>query len=84
MKTLFKMPKPDLIMVVEDLATSDDPLEAYLQRRGWDLSEVGRHQESISEKRTVDMFNGGVRDLSRVEIALQDDIEAFLEGQRRI
>ena len=34
MKTLFEMPRPDLVMVVEEEADSDVPLEIHLQRGG--------------------------------------------------
>lgn len=79
METLFRMPKPDLVMITEDLADSDDPLEIYLQRRGWDLAEVIGHQQSISEKLTVNMFSGDTQQLSQIEKTLQDDIQRFFD-----
>ncbi len=80
MDTLFIMGKPELIMVIEDAATTDDPLENYLERAGWDLAEVKSLQESISEKCTVDIFTNDTRELSGAELDLQREIQAFLEG----
>ena len=81
METLFKMPRPELIMIIEDAATSDDPLEIYLQRKGWDLHQVKQLQKSISEKLTIDIFTTQTKPLNAVEIQLRHDIQNFLDTQ---
>ena len=71
-------PKAKLTLEIQDLATSDDPLEIFLQRRGWKLERVAGLQKSISEKLTVDMFSGETQALSTSEVKLQSDIQKFL------
>lgn len=79
MKYLFPMPRPELIMENEELATSDDPLEIYLQRKGWTLTQVKTTQESISEKLTIDIFNQQTEPLNAIETNLQKDIQTFMD-----
>lgn len=81
MNTLFEMPRPQLIMVIEDTATSDDPLEIHLQRKGWDLKQVKQLQNSISEKLTIDILDNTTKPLNAVELQLQRDIQQFLDKQ---
>lgn len=71
-----------LVLETEDVATSDDPLEIYLQRRGWDMMDVRDMQESISEKLVPDMFTGKTKPLSKAEKELQADIETFIQAQK--
>lgn len=40
----------------EDVATSDDPIEACLERAGWKLERVDELRETIFEKEQVDLF----------------------------
>ena len=77
--TLFVLPKPVLVLQLQDAGVSEDPLERHLQRKGWDLKRVVELQNSISEKRTVDMFSGKTRELSRPELELQSDIQDYLD-----
>jgi len=72
-------PRPDRGLEVQDTATSDDPLEIHLQRRGWNLKRVRQLQESISAKLTVDMFTNETKPLSAAEKELQRDITDFLK-----
>lgn len=81
METLFVLPKPDLVMNIQDTATSDDPLEIYLHRKGWPLTRVKQLQASISEKKTIDMFKQQSRPLSAGELELQADIQEYLDSQ---
>lgn len=69
--TLFPLPQPELKLEVEDAATSDDPLEIFLQRRGWDLSGVKELQMSIATKLTISFITGGIEELSGAEVELQ-------------
>lgn len=79
MKTLFQLPQHQLSLELQDTATSDDPLLANLQRKGWDLKRVKQLQNSISEKLTIDMFNKQTRTLSASELELQRDIQKHLD-----
>ena len=82
-QTMLFCPAADLVLEVQDLATAEDPLEIYLQRRGWNLTQVKELQESISAKMTIDMFSQETEPLSALELMLQADITAFLKSQRR-
>lgn len=79
MKLLFKMPKPELKLELQDVATSDDPLEIYLQRKGWKMVRVKEIQNDISSKLTVDILDGTTHQLNRGELELQSDIQDFLD-----
>ena len=70
---------PTLTLELQDPATSDDPLEIFLQRRHWDLAKVRALQESISAKCTIDMF-GRKEEFSPLEVLLQEDIDRFING----
>ena len=75
---LFRAPR-QLVFKLADNATSDDPLNAFLERRGWSLARVKELQRSISEKLTVDMFTFTTTELSAIERSLQRDVDTFLE-----
>jgi len=68
----------------EDRATSDDPLEIHLQRRGWDLARVRELQESISRKLTLDLFDNTTEELSQPERILQEHIEEFFRATTKV
>lgn len=80
---LFKMEKGKLKLEVEDIATSEDQLEIFLQRKGWDVGRVKELQASISSKLTPDMLTGRIESLSPGEIELQDDIQEFIDTTPR-
>ncbi len=81
-QTLFPLPKPRLVMTIQDVATTDDPLENHLERKGWDLKKVRELQNDISARLTIDIFNGETRELSPLQKQLQNDIQEFLDRQR--
>jgi len=63
----------------EDVATSDDPVEACLQRRGWKLDRVDELKDSIAKKRNIDLFSQEEVELDASEAELMDDIEVCLQ-----
>lgn len=73
------MPKPDLIMEIQDVATSDDPLIAHLQRIGWNLQRVRQLQTEISNYLTIDIFTHKSKPLSYSHMELQNDIQEYLD-----
>lgn len=86
-KDLFPVLRRELVLESQDIATSDDPLEIYLQRRGWNLKDVEELQISIAEKAVPDMFTAKTKPLTKTEIALQDEIQDFFdkqEAQRKV
>lgn len=84
MPDLFRIERQPLVLELQDAGeSSDDPLEIFLLRRGWDLSSVHELQESISAKATIDMFTKTRTALDAAEVELQRDIEVYLKGNRR-
>ena len=79
--TMFKMV---LKLENEDDATSDDPLEIHLQRRGWNLARVKELQASISKKLTLDLFDNTTEELSQSECTLQEHIEEFFRATTKV
>ena len=63
----------------EDVATSDDPVEACLQRRGWKLARVEELKESIAEKQSLDLFSQEEKELTGGEAGLLEAIEDCLQ-----
>ena len=81
---LFPGLKRELDLESEDIATSDDPVLACLERAGWKLNRVEKLRESIFEKQQLDMFGKPLEDLTRSEEELLEAINtclAFLEGK---
>lgn len=81
-KELFPELRRELVLKVEDTATSEEPLEACLERKGWDLRKVKKYQESIADKMTPDMF-GKMQKLTGTEVMLQENIQKCLERLRK-
>ena len=65
-----------LVLESQDVSTSDDPLTAFLERRGWTSKLIDKTQESISRKLTIDFF-GKEENLSGLEISLQNNIDSY-------
>jgi len=63
---------------VEDSATSDDPVEACLERAGWKLERVDELRETIFEKEQVDLFTEP-DPLTRSEGELLEAIETCMQ-----
>jgi hypothetical protein len=79
---LFPHMRRELTLELDDPATSNDPLEACLERKGWDLRRVQKIQDSIADKMTPDMF-GKKQKLSASEIMLQEQIDNCFQMIRR-
>ncbi len=79
-KELFPGLTRELVLEQTDIATSDDQLEIFMQRKGWDINRVRALQDSIAEKLTPDMFTGKTKALSAGEIELQRDVQEFLDA----
>jgi len=79
---LFPGLRREMVLEAEDLATSDDPLEIHLQRKGWNLKRVSALQESIAEKAVPDMFTDKTTPLTEDEVELQKDIDEFFAKSR--
>ena len=62
----------------DDLATSDDPVEACLERRGWNLQRIDALRQSMFEKEQTDLFSEG-EDFTRSEEELLADIETCMQ-----
>jgi len=45
-----------LVLKADELVTSDDPLEAWLEMKGWKLSRVRELRRSIEEKQIPPLF----------------------------
>jgi len=63
---------------VEDVATSDDPVLACLQRAGWKLDRVETLMASIAQKQTLDLFKTEAEELTGGEAQLSEAIEDCL------
>jgi len=63
---------------VEDVATSDDPVEACLERAGWKLDRIDELRQSIFEKEQVDLFTTP-EPLTRSEGELLEAIETCMQ-----
>lgn len=74
---LFPGLRRELVLEPQDVATSDDPLEIHLQRKGWKLKRVSELQASMAEKAVPDFFTGKTRPLTQAEAELQDHIQEF-------
>lgn len=81
-KELFPELRREMVLQIDDPATSDDPLIACLERQGWDAKKVTKLQDSIAEKLTIDMF-GKVKKLTGTEIMLQESIDKCFERLRK-
>ena len=79
---LFPGLKRGMVLAEQDIATSDDPLEIHLQRKGWDVKRIRQLQDSIAEKAVPDMFTGKKAKLTAGEVELKRDIEEFFEKSR--
>jgi len=76
---LFPDLRRELHMEPEDPATSDDPIEACLERRyGWNLNRMRVLRDSIGAKSTPDMFSEEEEELTGPEAQLLDQIEDCL------
>lgn len=63
----------------EDIATSDDPVIACMQRLGWKLPRIEELKASIAEKMTPDLFTMKIKPLSPGEKEYQRVVGECLE-----
>lgn len=75
---LFKA-KRTLTLEMEDIAKSDDPLFACMERRGYKQREMDRLSDSIAMKATIDIFEKKPEKLTSSETKFQDDIQSCIE-----
>lgn len=76
---LFPGVKRELTQLdVEDISTSDDPVEACLERAGWKLDRIDELRQSIFEKEQVDLFTTP-EPLTRSEGELLEAIETCMQ-----
>ena len=75
---LFKA-KRTLSLEMEDIAKSDDPIYACMERRGYTQKQMDRFSESIAEKATVDIFEKEPEKLTSSENKFQNDIEDCID-----
>ena len=80
-KELFPGLKRDLIMETEDVARSDDPLEACMERRGYKPTRIEQFQDAISAKLTADMF-GKKEKLTGPEAIFQEQMQECLDRMK--
>lgn len=65
----------------DDIATSDDPVTACMERLGWRVPRMQALRSSISEKLTPDLFTGKTRKLSAGEKEYQRVISECLAAR---
>lgn len=75
---LFPGLKRELVMKLEDPATSDDPVVACMERGGWKPARMVQLRESIAEKAVPDMFTGKTEKLDRSEKEYRTAIQKCL------
>jgi hypothetical protein len=78
---LFKA-KRTLTLEMEDIAKSDDPIFACMERRGYTQKQMDRLSESIAKKATVDIFDKEPEKLTSSENKFQNDIDDCIDKVR--
>lgn len=79
---LFELPRK-LELKAQPIATSSDPMLAYLERKGWQLHRIHELLKTISLKSQPNIF-GPQDKLTRPEWELIGDIDAFTESIREV
>jgi len=77
---LFQGLRRELVLQADEVATSDDPVEAFLECRGWKLARIRELRRSIEEKSIPNVFTQQPEPLSPSEVELQTDIDIYLSG----
>ena len=70
---------PVLVLEYEDGATSDDPLEACLERLGYTLKRQAQLKERIADKLTPSLFSGQTEPLDVWEKIYQADVDKCIK-----
>lgn len=68
---LFPGLRREMVLEIEDVAKSDDPVTMCLERKGWTLSRIPELRNSIIRKRQPDVMTGKVGKLTRSEKELE-------------
>lgn len=76
---LFKA-KRTLSLEMEDIAKSDDPIFACMERRGYTQKQMDRLTDNIAKKTTIDMFQKEPEDLTSSETKFQNDIQGCIDA----
>ena len=69
-----------LVLKADELVTSDDPLEAWLEMKGWKLSRVRELRRSIEEKQIPPLF-GEPEELNMSERHLLRAIDEYQQQE---
>jgi len=72
---LFPGLKREMVLELQDVAKSDDPLTQCLERKGWNLKRISDLRNSIIIKRQPDIFTGKTGKLTASEIDLEKDTD---------
>lgn len=75
---LFPGMKREMVLHVQDVGKSEDPLVRCLERIGWKVSRVAQLQRSIQEKRQPDLFTGKTKPLNASEKELLENMDVCL------
>lgn len=71
-----------LVLKADEVVTSDDPMEQYLERKGWKLSRIRELLRSIEEKQIPPLF-GEPEELDASERHLVRAIDEYYEQERQ-
>lgn len=83
-EALFPGLRREMVLEVEDVSKSDDPVTMCLERKGWKLARIADLRDSIIQKRQPDIFTRETTPLSRSEKELEADTdECFRKASAR-
>uniref|UniRef100_A0A6M3JHH6 Uncharacterized protein n=1 Tax=viral metagenome TaxID=1070528 RepID=A0A6M3JHH6_9ZZZZ len=68
-----------LTLGLDDRATSDDPLEACLERLGYSTALQAQLKASIADKLTPNLFTGQIEQLDGMEKNYQDAVDKCIK-----
>ena len=80
MQQEFSGIKRELVLVADEVVTSDDPMEAYLEMKGWRLSRVWELMKSIHDKQIPGLF-GPPEPFTQSEMELQRHIDEYQQRE---
>lgn len=81
---LFRAKRELRVLETEDMATSDDPITACMERRGYTQEQMDRLGDRIAEKTTIDMFDDKPAKLTSSETKFQDDIQDCIDHVKNV
>jgi DNA replication initiation complex subunit (GINS family) len=71
--------KRTLTLEMEDIAKSEDPIFACMERRGYTRKQMDRFTDSIAAKATIDILDKEPEKLTSSETKFQDDIQSCID-----